>query len=112
MFGILGRPYALFDSYLNLGLFERLRRLGVLALPMAFLPREGAPADPGLPWRHPGDMVRSACALARTPGIHPVVLTSYGCGPDAFTLRRVGAALGSGRTWSSNWTNTGARRAS
>ena len=95
VFGILGRPYVLYDSYLNLGLFQRLRGLGVLAVPMDFLPPAAAAQDPDLPWRHPFDMVRAAAALARTPAIHPVILTSYGCGPDAFTLRRAGAALGS-----------------
>ena len=94
VFGVLGRPYGLYDSYLNLGLFERLRRLGVLAVPMAFLPP--APGKPGtdLPWRHPCDMVRAAEAILRMPGIHPVILSSYGCGPDAFTLHQMGQLLG------------------
>jgi predicted nucleotide-binding protein (sugar kinase/HSP70/actin superfamily) len=91
-FGILGRPYAVFDSYVNLGLFERLRRLGVLALPMAFLPAGPDPAGPGLPWRHPEDICSAAAGLMGG-SIHPVVLSSYGCGPDAFTLQRLGEHL-------------------
>jgi predicted nucleotide-binding protein (sugar kinase/HSP70/actin superfamily) len=95
IFGILGRPYNAFDSFVNLGLFERLRRLDVLAVPMDFLPLDppSAPTRTGLPWHYPGDMLLAAAALAGTQGIHPVILSSYGCGPDAFALRQMGEIL-------------------
>jgi predicted CoA-substrate-specific enzyme activase len=92
VFGVLGRPYGLYDNYLNLGLFDRFRRLGVLAVPMAFLP-PAAVAGTDLPWRHPDAMVRAAAGILLTPGIHPVILSSYGCGPDAFTLHQLGQLL-------------------
>lgn len=96
VFGILGRPYVLFDAYLNLGLFERLRRLGVLAVPLGLLPQaaEGSPRS-SLPWRFPADVHEGALALAAAEGIHPVVLSSFGCGPDAFAYRQVEEALAS-----------------
>jgi len=95
VFGILGRPYGLFDSYANLGLFERLRRMDILAVPLPFLPaaQEGRRPEATLPWRHPADMQRAAADLAGEPGIHPVVLSSFACGPDAFTLGQIGKAL-------------------
>ncbi len=95
VFGILGRPYTVLDSFANLGLFERLRRMGVLALPMAFLVPEGVPAGAGpeLPWRYPHDLCRGAARLARAGPVHPVIVTNYGCGPDAFTLQRLGGIL-------------------
>jgi len=94
-FGILGRPYSLFDSFLNLGLFARLARLEVLALPMDFLPEEirNGAADSALPWYYPYDMHRLSSALARSGRMHPVILTSYGCGPDAFALQQINEQL-------------------
>ena len=90
VFGILGRPYTLYDPYLNLGLFERLRRLG---RPRPFRsvscpgPTGRRPA-PSLPWRFPADVHEGAIALATAEGIHPVVLSSFGCGPDALRVPR------------------------
>ncbi len=90
VFGVLGRPYALFDAFVNMGLFERLRRLDVLGVPLELLPRptDGARRS-GLPWRFPADVHEGAIALAAIEGIHPVVLSSFGCGPDAFAFHRV-----------------------
>jgi predicted CoA-substrate-specific enzyme activase len=96
VFGILGRPYTLFDAWLNLGLFERLRRLDVLAVPLGFLPAtDGTALSSHLPWRFPADVHEGAVALAATEGIHAVVLSSYGCGPDAFGFRQIEEALAS-----------------
>lgn len=94
VFGVLGRPYVLFDPYLNMGLFERLRRLGVLAVPLGLLPEpaEAVPPSP-LPWRFPADVHEGALALDGAEGVHPVVLTSFGCGPDAFATSPVEEAL-------------------
>ena len=103
VFGILGRPYGLFDSYANLGLFERLRRMEVLAVPLPFIPtaKEGTGPGSSLPWRYPTDMHRTAADLAEDPGIHPVVLSSFACGPDAFALGAdPGWRSGTGPTWS------------
>lgn len=94
VFGVLGRPYVLFDPYLAMGLFERLRRLGVLAVPLGLLPEAAERPSPSpLPWRFPADVHEGALALAGAEGVHPVVLTSFGCGPDAFASHPVGEAL-------------------
>jgi predicted nucleotide-binding protein (sugar kinase/HSP70/actin superfamily) len=94
-FAILARPYSTLDRFVNLALFERLRRLNVLAIPMAFLPRtEPASVGAELPWHYPEEICRAGRALDATPRIDPVVLSSYGCGPDAFTLQRLAEILG------------------
>jgi predicted nucleotide-binding protein (sugar kinase/HSP70/actin superfamily) len=95
VFGILGRPYNLFDSYANLGLFERLRRMDILAVPLPFIPTREEGNRPGatLPWRYPTDMHRTAADLAEDPRIHPVILSSFACGPDAFALGPIGMEL-------------------
>jgi hypothetical protein len=92
VFAVLGKPYNSFDAFMNLRLFERLRRMGVLAIPLAYLP---SPADAvsDLPWRFSADIHRAAVWAARHGGIVPVIISNFGCGPDAFTFRRIEESL-------------------
>lgn len=93
---VLGRPYVTLDAYVNLALFERLRRLGVLGVPLGMLTRSTeAEGASDLPWRFPGEMQRAASALATCSEIHPALVSCFGCGPDAFALPRIEEALGS-----------------
>ncbi|HEY0788387.1 MAG TPA: hypothetical protein VGE86_07065, partial [Thermoanaerobaculia bacterium] len=93
VFAILGKPYNTLDGYLNLSLFERLRRVGVLAIPQKFLPVD-APDTSQLPWRFSGDIEDAAAAIAGIPGVYPVSVSNFGCGPDAFTIHGVETRLG------------------
>ncbi|MHB0970544.1 MAG: acyl-CoA dehydratase activase [Thermoanaerobaculia bacterium] len=89
---ILGKPYNTFDGYLNLSLVERLRRLGVLAIPQKFLPETGGGSE--LPWRFSADMEMSAASLSGTEAIYPILVSNFGCGPDAFSFGQIEEALG------------------
>jgi predicted CoA-substrate-specific enzyme activase len=93
VFAILGKPYNTFDAFMNLNLFERLRRMGVLAIPLAYLPFNLPAGASDLPWRFSADMHRAAAAIAEIPGIHPIVISNFGCGPDAFTFKQIEDAL-------------------
>lgn len=93
---VLGRPYNLFDPFLNLHLARHLQRLGVLAVPQGFLPgTEGDtdPDEPDLPWRFPREALRAARWAARDPRLHLVLVTNFGCGPDAFLQKHLASAL-------------------
>jgi predicted CoA-substrate-specific enzyme activase len=92
VFAVLGKPYSTFDAFLNLRLFERLRRMDVLAIPLMYLPHEAA-AVSELPWRFSTDTHRAAVWAARTGGVFPVIISNFGCGPDAFTFRHVEESL-------------------
>jgi predicted CoA-substrate-specific enzyme activase len=93
VFAILGKPYNTFDTFVNLNLFERLRQMGVLAVPLAYLPLDLPAGASGLPWRFSADIHRAAVAVAELPGIHPIVISNFGCGPDAFTFKQIEEAL-------------------
>jgi predicted CoA-substrate-specific enzyme activase len=93
---VVGRPYNLFDPFLNLNLSRHLSRLGVVAIPQSFLPEDDIPL-PGaagtMPWRFPREAVRTAMWAERDPRLHPVLVTNFGCGPDAFLVRHITRAL-------------------
>ncbi len=93
---ISGRPYLLYDNYLNLNLWFHLEKLGIIALPDDYLPLEEikleelsleASAIP--PWRYPLKILKTAFWVNNQPGVYPVYLTNYGCGPDAFCLKHL-----------------------
>jgi predicted CoA-substrate-specific enzyme activase len=93
VFAILGKPYNTFDAFMNLNLFERLRRMGVFAVPLAYLPLDLPDGASDLPWRFSADIHRAAVAIAEIPGIHPIIISNFGCGPDAFTFKQIEDAL-------------------
>jgi len=89
---VLGKPYNLHDSFLNMNLAKHFQKLRVLALPMDFLPfEEAAPAKwAGTPpWRYNQQILQAAVWCSEQNGIYSIVLSNFGCGPDAFNLKHV-----------------------
>jgi len=85
---VIGKPYNVLDPYLNLNLFRHLRRLGVTAIPMWYLPIEDVELDPQsrrLPWHLNRMVLRAAVYCRGDDRLFPVVVSNFGCGPDAFT---------------------------
>jgi predicted nucleotide-binding protein (sugar kinase/HSP70/actin superfamily) len=93
---VVGRPYNLFDPFLNLNIGRHLARLDVVALPQSFLPADSIrlpPSAAAMPWRFAREALRTALAAAADSRLHPVLVTNFGCGPDAFLLRHLAQAL-------------------
>ena len=86
---VVARPYNGFDPGLNLNLSAKLRDLGVVGIPMDFLPLD----DPEFHteaqyhyWRY-GQKILSAGELIRkSPYLYGIFITNFGCGPDSFIL--------------------------
>ncbi len=92
VWAILGRPYTLHDPFLNLNLGRHLEKLGIVGLPLEFLPFDGWEGLdwPGAPhWRYNQQALMAAHWCSSKPGIRPVVLTNFGCGLDAFNMRHI-----------------------
>ncbi len=84
---IVSRPYNGFDSGINLNIPKKLKDLGVLSIPMDFLPLDepeyGEEAKYHY-WRY-GQKILSAAEIVRKhPQLYAIYITNFGCGPDSF----------------------------
>jgi len=84
---LIGRPYNAFDPGMNLNLHRKLRQMGVLAMPMDFLPVDQVQdLDEIRPmyWRFGQKILGVAEHIRRDPRLFGVFITNFGCGPDSF----------------------------
>lgn len=86
---IVSRPYNGCDSGINLGIPQKLRDLGVLAIPMDFLPLDEVNLVDewrDMYWKY-GQKIYSAAHIVRDdPRLYAIYITNFACGPDSFIL--------------------------
>jgi predicted CoA-substrate-specific enzyme activase len=93
---LLGRPYNTTDRHVSLNLARRLKGLGIEPIPFDFLPLEREPLPPlweRIRWGYGRKLVQAARALKRHPNLGAVIVTNFGCGPDAFVDQYLEAEL-------------------
>jgi predicted CoA-substrate-specific enzyme activase len=84
---VIGKPYNVHDLGLNLNIAKKLRHLGVLAIPFDLLPLDGIELPPhysNLVWKNEQNLLRAAILAKNNASLNPIMITNYGCGPDAF----------------------------
>ena len=84
---IVGRPYNSCDSGVNLEIPKKLRDLGVLAIPMDYLPLESiAPTEEirEVYWRYGQRILAAGKIIKDDPRLYGIYITNFGCGPDSF----------------------------
>ena len=84
---ILSRSYNGYDSGINLNLPAKLRDLGVLAIPMDYLPEGNLKISEEFPqmyWRYGQRILAAAETIVKDPRLFPVSITNFACGPDSF----------------------------
>jgi predicted CoA-substrate-specific enzyme activase len=84
---VIGKPYNIHDLGLNLNIAKKLRHLGMLAIPFDLLPLdevELAPHYSNLVWKNEQNLLRAAIMVKNNRSLNPIMITNYGCGPDAF----------------------------
>ncbi len=94
---VLGKPYNLHDPYANLNLARHLERLGLPAVPMDLVDTQDEVLSPSwfmVPWQVNRQQVRALKVTARQPRIHPILVSNFGCGPDAFATKHLERVLG------------------
>ncbi|MDR3037941.1 MAG: acyl-CoA dehydratase activase-related protein, partial [Candidatus Adiutrix sp.] len=84
---VVARPYNGFDPGLNLRLNRKLADLGVLGLPMDFLPLDTERGEAASHyWRYGQKITAAAEIIAADERLEAVYISNFGCGPDSFIL--------------------------
>ena len=89
---LLSRSYMSQDSGANLGIAEKLAQLGVVPIPLDFLPldRVNPKEFSDRPyWSYEGKFIAAAKIIAQDPRLYGLALTNFGCGPNSFILKLV-----------------------
>ncbi len=88
---IVSRPYNGCDPGVSLNLPGKLRKLGVLPIPMDFF--DLGAADTGgdrifekMYWRYGQRILRTGRVVRNDPRLHAIYLSNFGCGPDSFLI--------------------------
>jgi predicted CoA-substrate-specific enzyme activase len=87
---VVGRAYNSFDSGVNLGIPKKLADLGVLAVPMDFLPieNEGIEKDwPNMYWKAGQKILAAAKIVRSNPMLYAIYIGNFSCGPDSFIIK-------------------------
>jgi predicted CoA-substrate-specific enzyme activase len=89
---LLGRPYTVLSPEMNSGIPDVFGALGVRAFfqdMVDYEPEDVASIDPLLDafhWRYAAKILEVATVSTRTPGMYPVLITSFKCAPDSFLM--------------------------
>ncbi|MBW2459389.1 MAG: CoA activase, partial [Deltaproteobacteria bacterium] len=89
---LLGRPYTCLPRQMNKGIPVIIAALGVKAFfqdmirPAPEHAEEIAELLETVHWHFAAEILTAACVVARTPGLYPVLVTSFKCTPDACTV--------------------------
>lgn len=89
---LVGRSYNTCDLGACQDLPLKLRKMGVLPLPMDYLPLESVDISdrhPNMYWRSGQKILAAARLIAARPHLHAIYVTNFACGPDSFLLTYV-----------------------
>jgi len=82
---IVGRAYNALDMGVNLEIPKKLESLGVVAIPMDFLPEEDIYKDwPEMYWRSGQKILKAARIIKKYSKLFPIYIGNFSCGPDSF----------------------------
>jgi predicted nucleotide-binding protein (sugar kinase/HSP70/actin superfamily) len=87
---IVGRAYNSFDSGVNLNIPKKLADIGVVSIPMDFLPLEESDisADwPNMYWRSGQRILNAARLIRSNPLLYALYIGNFSCGPDSFIIK-------------------------
>ncbi len=94
---IMSRPYNGCDGGLNLDLPEKLRDLGIAAVPLDFLPLGDIDISrewPNMYWRSGQRILQGAEIVREDKRLNALYVTNYGCGPDSFLTKYFKEVMG------------------
>ncbi|PKL17601.1 MAG: CoA activase, partial [Spirochaetae bacterium HGW-Spirochaetae-5] len=89
---LLGRPYTVLSPSMNKGIPEFIGKLGAKVFFQDMLTADAANSGgcesllKSLHWNYAASILESAEIAAKTEGLYPVLVTSFKCTPDAYTV--------------------------
>ncbi|MDR3671838.1 MAG: acyl-CoA dehydratase activase-related protein [Holophaga sp.] len=89
---LIGRPYLVLAPALNQGIPDLFAALGVKTFYQDMLSYGDADLEPIAPllqavhWHYAAKLLEAAQVVTATPGVYPVLVTSFRCAPDACVL--------------------------
>ncbi|MCX5998789.1 MAG: acyl-CoA dehydratase activase-related protein, partial [Chloroflexi bacterium] len=94
---VIGKPYNVHDVGLNLNVSKKLRKLDVTAIPYDLLPLDAVELPScysNLVWKNEQSLLRAAIFCKGNGSLNPIMITNYGCGPDAFFAKYLEDTMG------------------
>lgn len=95
---LVGRPYNIYDSGVNLDVPRKLRDYyGVNVIPMDFLPLDDidiADVNPNMFWNYGRKIIQASKIVGRYSNLHILYITNFKCGPDSYIKHYVKEASG------------------
>ena len=94
---LFARSYMSQDAGANLGIAEKLAQLGVVPIPLDFLPLESVNAKDYSDrpyWFYENKYIAGAAITVSDPQLYGLSLTNFGCGPNSFIIHLVEDIMG------------------
>jgi len=96
---LLGRPYNLYDSGVNLNVPVKLREIyGINVIPMDFLPDDHIDIKPyheNMFWNYGRRIMQAALYTGKHKNLAAIYITNFKCGPDSYIRHFIPDCLGS-----------------
>jgi predicted CoA-substrate-specific enzyme activase len=89
-FVLMGKDYNILDDRLSSGIASIFESMGETVVTQDMLVDDTgdySDAYRTMYWSHGKEILAAAERTRGTPNLHPVLITSFGCGPDSFTIR-------------------------
>lgn len=94
---LLTRSYVSQDSGANLGVAQKLAQLGVVPIPLDYLPLDSVDIKKYSDrpyWSYEGKFIAAAAISASDNQLYSLALTNFGCGPNSFILKIIEDIMG------------------
>jgi len=90
---LLGRPYNMYDSIVNLNIPDKLRRYyGINVIPIDFLDVDSidiSDINANMYWNYGAKILQAARWSSQYPNVHLIYITNFKCGPDSYVKHYV-----------------------
>jgi len=86
---LIGRPYNLYDSGLNISLPEKISEYGYTVIPVDMIPYDVEKFDPryrSIYWYYGQRIINALKTCREHDNLFPVYFSNFNCGPDSFML--------------------------